>query len=77
MVTAEQTVTNSVKETATVGVSKAAPMIALLLAGSFAISARAIPITVQERAVVKLQNISALVMSTWPGGSGGGESNRC
>ena len=61
VVTAEQKVSSSVKETTVVGVAKTASVIALLLSSGLALSACAVQSTTQARAVVRLQNTSVLV----------------
>jgi hypothetical protein len=62
VVTAEQTVTNSFKETAIVGIAKTASMVALLLAGGLALSACAVQPTPQVHAAVRSQNTYASVL---------------
>ncbi len=64
VVTTEQTVTNSLKKTAVVGAPKSASMIALLVAGGFALSACAVTPSTRARSAVRLQNIRALVLGT-------------
>ena len=64
VVTTEQIVTNSLKETAVIGTAKTASMIALLLAGGFALSACTVPPSTQARSAVRLQNTYAFVLGT-------------